>query len=347
MYSYTARMGRPTSFLWAFGSQGLGWIVWLLATPWIVRLTRRFPVWPPRWKALGMHALTWTVVSVVFLEASRIASQIFPTSPMTSETASWFAKLVERIIGWSPSLVMAYGGLVGVGYALAYAEQVQREQREKAELSTQLVESQLGALRMQLQPHFLFNTLNSIAMLVRGADNERAVEMIALLGEVLRTLLRSSSDLEASVDGEMALLRRYLEIEEIRFGDRLRVRWEIDPDVECAQVPSLILQPVVENALRHGLWPRTEGGELVVTARRLDDEGDLELTVTDDGIGLSPEFSIDKTKGVGLSNVRMRLARMYGDAGKLDVVRRQPRGVAVRLRMPFHVEPQFDGGARG
>jgi sensor histidine kinase YesM len=246
------------------------------------------------------------------------------------------------MIGWSPSLLMAYAGVVGAGHALSYAAQVQREQSEKAALATQLVEAQLGALRMQLQPHFLFNTLNSIAMLVRSADNQRAVEMIALLGEVLRTLLRTSSGLEASLEADLALLRRYLAIEQIRFADRLRVTWQVDPDVELAQVPPLILQPIVENALRHGLWPRSEGGELVIAARRVD--GALELEVADDGVGLPATFALDHTRGVGLANTRTRLDRMYGDAAVFEVARRAPRGVAVRLRMPFSTEPREVSG---
>jgi LytS/YehU family sensor histidine kinase len=315
--------------------------VWALATPAIVRLSQRFPTWPPRARAVAVHIAAWLVVSVAFAITTMLASHVFPVAA-TPNPAAWPTRVWQNLISWSPSLLMAYAAIIGVGHALSYAAQVQREQSEKAALATQLVEAQLGALRMQLQPHFLFNTLNSIAMLVRRADNDRAVEMIALLGEVLRTLLRGSSDLEASLTAELALLRRYLAIEQIRFADRLRVTWKIDPDVEPAQVPPLILQPIVENALRHGLWPRAEGGELVITARRIAD--DLELEVADDGVGLAAEFSLDHTRGVGLANTRTRLDRMYGAATALEVARRAPRGVSVRLRMPFSTEPREAAG---
>lgn len=337
---YAARTGLGVGFWWMFLSQAPGWLMWAAVTTPIVRVTRRLPVWPPRLPALVAHAALCVAVAVGFVLVGQIALTLFPWgTPPAGE--SFVAAMWRHLTGWAPSLVIAYAAVVGAGQALAYAEQVQRAQREKAALATQLVEAQLGALRMQLQPHFLFNTLNSIAMLVRSADNARAVEMIALLGEVLRTLLKSSSDLESTLAAEVALLRRYLEIEEIRFGDRLRVRWQIADD--AAHVPSLILQPIVENALRHGLWPRAEGGELVIAARRLGDA--LQLEVSDDGVGLPAGFEVGHSRGVGLANVRTRLERMYGAAGTLEVGRR-PRGVVVTLTMPFQTEPQL-GGAHG
>jgi LytS/YehU family sensor histidine kinase len=239
---------------------------------------------------------------------------------------------------------MAYASLVGIGHALEYAERVRDEQAEKAALQTQLVEAQLGALRMQLQPHFLFNTLNGVAMLIRGGDPARAVEMIALLGEVLRGLLRTSWDLEAPLASELQLLRKYLEIEQIRFGDRLRVAWHVDDHVTSALVPPLILQPVVENALRHGLWPRTEGGALTIAARSAGSE--LELEVIDQGVGLAPDFDPDRSTGVGLSNVRARLAQMYGPDAGLEVAAGAACGVRVRLHLPYRVALQARSARR-
>jgi LytS/YehU family sensor histidine kinase len=324
-----ARDGKPISFAGALIRELPGWIVWALATWPLIRLSQRFPLLPLRARTVAVHVAAWLAVGVVFVSAGMVdePAQIAQVAP-----------IFQHLIGWSPSLLMAYLGVAGAGHAMAYAAEVQRAQREKAALATQLVEAQLGALRMQLQPHFLFNTLNSIAMLVRSADHARAVEMIALLGDVLRTLLRSSSELEAPLAAELALLRRYLEIEQIRFGDRLRVRWDVAADAEPAQVPPLILQPVVENALRHGLWPRSDGGELVICARRAGDA--LELEVCDDGVGLPAAPAAGEGRGVGLANVRARLERMYGAAGGFELARRTPRGVAVRMRMPFHTQPR-------
>jgi LytS/YehU family sensor histidine kinase len=152
--------------------------------------------------------------------------------------------------------------------------------------------------------------------------------------------LRTSSELEASLASELQLLRTYLEIEQIRFGDRLRVAWHVDDHVTGALVPPLILQPVVENALRHGLWPSTEGGELAIAARRAG--GDLELEVIDQGVGLPAGFDLDRSTGVGLANVRARLARMYDADAGLEVTAGATCGVRVRLHLPYRIVPPAD-----
>lgn len=316
--------------------QAPGWATWGLATAPIVRLSRRLPLaWPIRLHALAAHLAACVTTAAAFTVAYTAAVHAFPFRPGKGQTLP--RELWNNLVSWSAVLLMAYASLVGIGHALAYAERVRHEQAEKAALKTQLVEAQLGALRMQLQPHFLFNTLNGVAMLIRGGDPERAVEMIALLGEVLRGLLRTSSDLEAPLASELQLLRKYLEIEQIRFGDRLRVAWHIEDHVTGALVPPLILQPVVENALRHGLWPRTEGGALTIAARRAGDE--LELEVIDQGVGLAPGFDPDRSTGVGLANVRARLVRMYGADAGLEVTAGAACGVRVRLRLPYRSAP--------
>lgn len=341
-YSYRLRTPNPIGFVWAVVSQAPAWATWALATPPIVALSRRFPVaWPPHPRAIAVHAVVWMVTCTAFIVVYSGARRLVG---LPETTASYLLELWRSFVGWSPFLLMAYASIVGAGHALAYAEQVRREQAEKAALTTQLVEAQLGALRMQLQPHFLFNTLNSVAMLIRDAEHARAVEMIVLLGDVLRSLLRNSSDLESTLEDELALIRRYLEIEQVRFGERLRIDWRIDEHAMPGLVPPLILQPVVENALRHGLWPLPDGGELAITARRV--AGDLEIEVVDQGVGLPPGFAIGGGRGVGLANVRARLDRMYGGAAALDVAAGDPRGVRVRLRLPFRLEPRFDAPAR-
>src|SRR5262249_52899345 len=185
-----------------------GWPGGGLATGRIIRLTRRLPPpWPIRLHALAAHVAACLATAAAFTVAYTAAVHAFPFRPGKGLTLP--RELWNNLVSWSPVLLMAYASLVGIGHALAYAERVRREQAEKAALKTQLVESQLGALRMQLQPHFLFNTLNGVAMLIRGGDPARAVEMIALLGEVLRGLLRTSSDLEAPLASELELLRKY------------------------------------------------------------------------------------------------------------------------------------------
>jgi hypothetical protein len=335
-FLFAQRTGSLIAFGHALVVQAPGWAVWGLATAPIIELSRRWPLaWPIRLHALAAHVAACGTIAVAFNAAYTAAIHAFPFRPGKDETL--LHELWSHLVSWAPFLLMAYASLVGIGHALAYAERVRHEQAEKAALQTQLVEAQLGALRMQLQPHFLFNTLNGVAMLIRSGDPARAVEMIALLGEVLRGLLRTSSDLEAPLASELQLLRKYLEIEQIRFGDRLRVAWHVDDHVTTALVPPLILQPVVENALRHGLWPRTEGGALEIAARRAG--GDLELEVIDQGVGLAPGFDPDRSTGVGLANVRARLAQMYGAGAGLEVSAGTACGVRVRLRLPYRVAP--------
>jgi two-component system, LytTR family, sensor kinase len=335
-FLHAQRTGSLIAFGHALVVQAPGWAVWGLATAPIIRLSRRFPLaWPLRLRALAAHAAACLAIAAAFNLAYTAAVHVFLFRPGNTETL--LRELWNHLVGWAPFLLMAYASLVGIGHALEYADRVRHEQTEKAALKTQLVEAQLGALRMQLQPHFLFNTLNGVAMLIRGGDPARAVEMIALLGEVLRGLLRTSWDLEAPLASELQLLRKYLEIEQIRFGDRLRVTWHVDEHVTSALVPPLILQPVVENALRHGLWPRTEGGALAIAARRAGSA--LELEVSDQGVGLAPGFDPDRSTGVGLSNVRARLAQMYGTDARLEVAAGAACGVRVRLHLPYRVPP--------
>jgi len=335
-FLHAQRTGSLIAFGRALVVQAPGWAVWGLATAPIIRLSRRFPLaWPIRLRALAAHLAACLTIAAAFNMAYTAAVHAFPLGSGKTETL--LRELWNHLVGWAPFLLMAYASLVGIGHALEYAERVRHEQAEKAALETQLVDAQLGALRMQLQPHFLFNTLNGVAMLIRSGDPGRAVEMIALLGDVLRGLLRTSWDLEAPLASELQLLRQYLEIEQIRFGDRLRVTWHVDDGVTGALVPPLILQPVVENALRHGLWPRTEGGALAIAARRAG--GELELEVIDQGVGLTPGFDPDRSTGVGLSNVRARLARMYGPGAGLEVAAGAPCGVRVRLHLPYRVAP--------
>jgi len=333
-FLYAQRTGSLIAFGHALVVQAPGWAVWGLATAPVIRLSRRFPLaWPLRLRAVAAHVAACLTIAAAFNLAYTAMVHAFPSR--LGKTATLLRELWNHLVGWAPFLLMAYASLVAIGHALEYAERVRHEQAEKAALETQLVEAQLSALRMQLQPHFLFNTLNGVAMLIRSGDPARAVEMIALLGEVLRGLLRTSWDLEAPLASELQLLRKYLEIEQIRFGDRLRVTWDVDDHVTSALVPPLILQPVVENALRHGLWPRTEGGALAIAARRAGSE--LELEVIDQGVGLAPGFDPDRSTGVGLSNVRARLARMYGPDAGLEVAAGAACGVRVRLHLPYRV----------
>jgi LytS/YehU family sensor histidine kinase len=191
------------------------------------------------------------------------------------------------------------------------------------------------ALRSQLNAHFLFNTLNTVAMAVRRSDRDEALSIVVGLGGLLRTVLRRSSAELIPLKDEIEFVTRYLDIERVRFRDRLVVEWLIAPEVQQAAVPALILQPVVENALRHGIEKRSEAGNLRIEASRSGDV--LAIAVHDDGPGFASEW----VDGTGLSNVRDRLSIHFDTAGRLDVVSKE-QGASVRLSLPF---TEVNGGA--
>jgi LytS/YehU family sensor histidine kinase len=205
---------------------------------------------------------------------------------------------------------------------------LQDERVRNAQLANQLAQSQLQALRMQLQPHFLFNTLNAISALTI-ADPPQAKLMIARLSDFLRLTLEERHAQQIPLSREMQFLESYLGIQQVRFQDRLVTHVDMG-DTGRAMVPSLVLQPLVENALRHGLLAKTDGGELRISARRVDDE--LHLRVEDDGLGLPADGAVE---GVGLSNTRERLKAMFGDKATMDLSRRIDGGTRVELRLPF------------
>jgi two-component system LytT family sensor kinase len=189
---------------------------------------------------------------------------------------------------------------------------------------------------MQFNPHFLFNSLNAITVLVRDRNTAAASRMLELLSDVLREVLRADATHETTLSTEVEFLERYLAIEEIRFSDRLQPRIEIDPGVSGAGVPRFLLQPLVENALRHGIARRADAGVLQVAARR--EGSQLVLTVRDDGPGLPAAFDSDAAKagGVGLANTRARLAALYGGKATLDVSNAEGGGAIATVRLPYH-----------
>ncbi len=225
-----------------------------------------------------------------------------------------------------------YWGVLWVGYAVDYYRRFKEEEIHASGLETQLAQAQLQALKMQLHPHFLFNTLNAVSTLVRTNKNEAATDMIAGLSDLLRLTLESSGAQEVTLKQELEFLERYLEIEQIRFGDRLRVRMDIEPGTLHARVPNLLLQPLVENAIRHGIAPRAEAGLIEIRAVREDDI--LRLHVRDDGPGLPEGDRVHN--GVGLSNTIARLERLYGSAQRVTLANAEDGGALITLELPFH-----------
>ena len=231
--------------------------------------------------------------------------------------------------------VVGYLLLVGMAHAVKYAQAVRERELAQAQLETQLAQGQLHALKMQLHPHFLFNTLHAISTLVHSSPDQ-AERMIASLSEMLRATLARHDAQEVTLREELALLEPYLDIERTRFGDRLAVNLEVPPDALDAVVPHLLLQPLVENAIRHGIGPRPEGGEITLRARVRG--ATLEVAVEDDGVGMPAEPRPD---GVGLGNTRARLHRLYGERHALRIDSTPGLATRVTVVLPWRTQPAW------
>jgi sensor histidine kinase YesM len=227
----------------------------------------------------------------------------------------------------------AYIALIGLAHAGVFHRRYREREQQATLLASRLNEARLHALQAQLQPHFLFNTLNGIATLLRR-DPAKAEDMLLSLSELLRIALNSSQRQEIPLREEMDFLGRYLAIQKMRFGDRIEVVEEIEPTAMDCLVPALLLQPLVENAIRHGLEPSVRQGLLRITGSR-DGEW-LRLTVEDNGVGLEP--GVSNCTGVGLANARERLATLHGAAHEFELVEREQGGVAVKIKLPARTE---------
>jgi two-component sensor histidine kinase len=268
------------------------------------------------------------------LVAFFLASGQLPTvlNPVTASQAASVSLLDEG----AKLLLLAVAGAIAT-YATNWQERLatsfSRATEEREQLEARLARAQLQSLRLQLHPHFLFNTLNTVTALI-GTDRHAAERVISGLSELLRMSLSSASEQEVSLARELELLAHYIEIQQIRFQDRLTVSFRIDPDARYALVPNLVLQPLVENAIRHGIAPRAAPGTVVVSALRRD--GRLALSVVDDGVGEKPRSQ--HRDGVGLGNTRARLLSLYGDDHRFESGGEPGGGFAVRIEIPYRTE---------
>jgi signal transduction histidine kinase len=292
-------------------AKGPGWYAWAAMTPLIFRLAHRYPLRAPLNRtAVLVHCLGCALACLVHAAVWSLGNWV----ALYRATEGYMSLLSRGLLGWLPISVPIYFGLVGGAHWLLLARANQENARRTAALEGELTRAKLQSLRMQLHPHFLFNALNTISVLVRERETDVAVQLIARLGDVLRRVLQTRDVHEVPLSEELLFTRQYLKIEEVRFADRLRVRWEVDEDVAETMVPHLVLQPLVENALRHGVAHREDDGEIEIGARR-DGERIL-LWVSDNGPGYHPT---GRAPGIGLANVRGRLTGLYGESATLTV----------------------------
>jgi signal transduction histidine kinase len=295
------------------------WWIWAALTPVILWTSRRYAFargHVPR--ALAVHLpLSLIVAFVTVTIESRVRVWVFGVRPYVP-----ISNLALKFL--------IYWALVAGAHALHYYG---RSRARAAEIEAQLGHAQIELLRAQLQPHFLFNALNTIAELVHE-DPERADRMIGRLSDLLRATLDAGDRPVVTLGEEIDLARQYLAIQEARFGSRLNVSIHIQPECEAALVPHLCLQPLIENAVRHGLAPRAAGGTLRIEASRRGDA--LVVSVEDDGVGWTGEAP---REGIGLSNTRARLRSLYGDQASIALVRREDTGAIARLTLPYSDRP--------
>jgi signal transduction histidine kinase len=305
------------------------WYVFALLSIPAVKLARAFPFERKRWLVTGLIHLFGSILlslTYIVLRAALAQAYSFSTSaPLAFSHA--FTPLMAKPFQY---YLWVFWVIIAVSHAFDYYQKYHDRELRAAELERNLTQAKLQALQSQLNPHFLFNTLHTISALMHK-DVEAADRMIMKLSELLRLALDNIDTHEVPLSQELDFLKRYLEIEQTRFGQRLSVQMEIEPVTLQARVPNLVLQPLVENAIRHGIERHARPGLLVV--RSVREAGLLRLEVQDNGAGLA-EGKVSR-EGIGLSNTRTRLQQLYGTEQKFELQNAAAGGFLARVSIPF------------
>jgi two-component system, LytTR family, sensor kinase len=323
VFTYDGDSTRSVSFAAVLARSLPAWLLLGLLAPPAAMVCRRWRL-EPRPAAIARHA----AVSLIFAGAHIV---LLAAIKAGQAPAVAFADAVRSAIFYNlVGDVLIYWAIAGIVQALGDARRLRRHAADALVLEASLTEARLDALRAQLEPHFIYNVLNTAAMAAREQRGEETVAMLARLGELLRHVLREGNGVTTLGD-EVEFLRRYLELERLRFADRLEVEIAIDPSLLEIQVPSLLLQPLVENAIRHGIARRPGAGRISIRARRRDER--VEIEVRDDGVGLDadPEPAGD---GIGLANTRDRLTQRYGGEARLELEPVAGGGACARITIP-------------
>jgi len=276
-----------------------------------------------------LGALVVSVLHPLMTESIAFARSWMEQSGQTDPPGHFLSKVGQVVMKNTGTNPFMFGVIACVWYAMRHSRDLREKQLRSAELESLLRDAQLRALRSQLNPHFLFNTLHSIAELVHE-DPNLAEQLILRLGDLLRKVLAASGRQEVALAEEIEFIKAYLDIEQMRLGDRLRVKWDVAQDVLCVAVPSLVLQPLVENAVQHGIAASNRPGELRISAKR--ENGFLHLQVRDTGPGLQLPSEATNA-GIGLSNTEARLRTIFGERHKFELI--NDNGLSVNLRLPL------------
>ena len=328
---YTAyyRDEKPISFRRALWVQGLICLLWALATPLVLWLARRFRIERNNWRRRGLlHFIIGLGLSIPMITIDYVIYMLQMGRGGSLSVMRSFQFVLYNL----DRCLLIYWVIVLISHAFNYYNSYRKGELKASQLRTQLVQAQLEALKMQLHPHFLFNTLHSISALL-NQDVEAARRMISRLGDFLRLTLENAGTQEVTLQQELEFLNGYLEIERIRFQDRLTTLVKVDPDLLDQRVPNLILQPIVENALRHAI-ANSNGGRIEIVVEPID--GMLRIQVRDNGPGLRlvQAASMAAGHGVGLANTMARLDRLYGNAHRLVLTNEPSGGLVVTMELP-------------
>jgi two-component system LytT family sensor kinase len=328
-YLSSSLLGRSITWGQAVSTSLADWYVWALLSIPIAALARRYPPAPDvPWRTAGIHLAAGLFFALLYVVVRALIERTH--SWMIDEEATFAEVFRPLFVKTFPFNLLIYGVIVSVSHAFDYYRKYHERTVQTLELEKHLTEARLQSLLRQLKPHFLFNALNGIASLMYS-DVAAAERMLVRLAELLRQTMSQTGAPLTALRAEIAFLQCYLEIERIRFRDRLTVQLDIDPDTLDAQVPSLILQPLVENAIRHGIEPQVRAG--IITLRSKRDGENLVLTVTDNGSGMPPGGF--KREGIGVANSRARLAELYGGDQTFEMSNQSDGGLCVRLTFPF------------
>jgi LytS/YehU family sensor histidine kinase len=305
-----------------------------------VWLAKRFRLARGDWALkLGLHVLI--AIGLAFIDRA-VFEFIWMNATATPERPFSLKTFYQVLLRYFDYGFYIYFIILLLNHALEYYRRFQDEQLSASQLKAELAQAQLQALKMQLHPHFLFNTLNAIAVLIEE-DPKAARAMLGQLSDLLRLTLENVETQEVPLRQELEFLDQYLRIQQTRFGERLAIRKAIDPATIEASVPYLILQPLVENAIRHGIAPRDAAGTVRIGASRSGDR--LRLIVEDDGLGLAKDGRSQEGTGIGLGGTRARLQQLYAGRATFDLQPRVPTGAIATLDLPFHTSPIAADGA--
>ena len=312
------------------------WYLWGCLSPLILSLGRRFPCEGRAWlRGLLVHLSAGVVLAAVHIAASTSLKMLIQPFDAWSDTRIFLLQYRDELRNFFLFDFFVYWAILGVGYAFDYRERYRERESLAAQLKAQLAQSQLESLKMQLHPHFLFNTLHTIAGLVRGNERAPAVNMIAGLSDLLRHALENADEQEVPLREELKFTELYLDIQKARFSDRLTVRMEVAPETLDALVPNLLLQPLVENAIRHGISLNDSAGVIVINA--YCDDGMLRVSVCDDGPGLQSGWRMEESEGIGLANTSERLKHLYGAEHRFELRNGTKGGMTAAIAIPFRV----------